>query len=175
MEKIRIGGIKLSNELAQVNLRFLFDPDRARGRLCGLLAEHRINIQYSTSAAIPDGLAFSCCVASEDEARVHETLLFLAPREWRWQFRSGVGLLSLYPHRSSLRTLSAVLQTLHEAQAPLLGLASSLSALTIVTYHDKLETAAARLLDFFELPGNHAPFQRPFAITQTSLVKPPER
>ncbi|MCF8063378.1 MAG: hypothetical protein K9M82_12735, partial [Deltaproteobacteria bacterium] len=50
MEKIRIEGIKLSDELALVNLANHPRPQHALSRGCGIMASNRINMPFVSAA-----------------------------------------------------------------------------------------------------------------------------
>jgi aspartokinase len=167
MDKIRIDGIKLSGELALVHLANHPRPQFALSRGCGLMAANRINMPF-VSAACPDGCA-SWCVEMEDHARTKALLEGTPELEGHARVRPSVGLVSVFPHRSSLRLLGRALQALAGAGVPIHGLTSSLAPLTFVTDYALLEAAASALEACFELPPGQRPIRTHFPVAQSPL------
>ena len=83
----------------------------------------------------------------------------------------SVGLLSVFPHQSSLRILGLSLYALGKASLPVYGLASSLSALTFVTDYCSLDGAVAALVSYLEMPPNQGPVRAEFRVTQSRITK----
>lgn len=171
MEKIRIGGIKLSRQLAHLSLRFFFDPDRHRSRFYRSLAENQINIVFLTMSRADPGMRVSLCVAVEDLAITRAILQAELGGTVVLTVNPSVGSVTIFPHRSSFRVLGRAVSALLQGGIPLYGLASSLSALTFVTEYDRLDQAADCLAHDFDLPANHAPLKPDSRVRQTRIVR----
>ena len=105
MEKTRIEGIKLSDELFQVNFRNNSDSKKTLSQLCQILASNQINMPFLSSTCLGDRTQMSCCVAAEDKARVRNLIDSELVLREHVKFISSVGLLSLFPHKFSLKIL----------------------------------------------------------------------
>lgn len=172
MEKIRIGGIKQSRELVQVNLLQLPPEQNPLSHLCRLMAENRINMPFVTGAC-KQGKAvnISFCVSAEDEVSVRGLLESEGAFGEHGEFIPMVGMITIYPHRSSFQILGLVLKAWEHAQLPLYGLATSLSALACTTDYSGMNTAVSALKKFLSLPTDHAPFDTEIRVIQSRLIK----
>ncbi len=169
MDKIRIDGIKLSGELALVHLANHPRPQFALSCGCGIMASNRINMPF-VSATCPGGRSrASWCVEMEEHARAKALLDGNPDLEGYAAVTPSVGLVSLFPHRSSLQVLGRALQALAGAGIPVHGLTSSLAPVTFVTDHALLEAAAAALETVFELPPNQRPIRDHFPVAQSPV------
>ncbi|MGD8984069.1 MAG: hypothetical protein PVH99_08340 [Desulfobacteraceae bacterium] len=171
MEKIKIEGIKLSNELFQVNLRNRSNQENTISQFCQILAAHQINIPFFSTTYLDQRIQVSCCVAVEDKHRVRNLIDSEPELGGDVKFMPSVGLLSVFPHQSSLKILGLSLYAIGKARLPLYGLASSLSALTFITDYIHLDKAAATLEQYLELPSNQRPFRSEIGVRQSSIVK----
>ena len=171
-EKIKVEGIKLSNELVNVKLIDLPDSEQSVSKLCRILAANEINIQFMSMRRMGEGKYLSFCVAAEDgprvEALIDSDTAFAKKRE----FRPAVGLLSLFPHQSSLNILSLSLKAFSRAKLPLHGLGSSLSALTFITDFARLDEAVATLQEHLVFPQDFSPFRPEIQVKQSHVVEP---
>jgi hypothetical protein len=71
----------------------------------------------------------------------------------RAEVHEPAGLISIFPLRSSLRTLGMALIALAGARVPIYAFCSSLSALTFVIDHDRLQDALTAFETCFDFPG----------------------
>jgi hypothetical protein len=165
-QKIRINGIKLSTELVQVNLLDRFPPQDSRALFLRILAQNQINIPFIIVTGMGDKIQGSCCVAAEDANRV-EKLVTMEPelREYI-EFIPDVGALSMFPHHSKLKLLGLSFYIFGDACLPLYGMASSISSLTFVTDYPELDNVVSTLLEYVDLPPNHAPFRPEIRVIQ---------
>ncbi|MBW1920720.1 MAG: hypothetical protein JRI81_10925 [Deltaproteobacteria bacterium] len=150
--KIPLAGIKLSNELFLIRLSSSSSSVDTRSALCQILAENRINIQFLTGSAPGELSAVTGCVAAKYRARVKELLLAGVGFEAKPEFVSSVGLLSLFPHRASLKILGLSLLALGKSGVPIYAMASSLSVLSFITDYARLLEATKALKEYFDLP-----------------------
>lgn len=171
MKKIRIEGIKLSEELFQLNiLRHFHSKDTLR-HFCRILASNKINIPFLSTAYFGEEVQLVCCMSAEQKAKVQDLINAEASLGGCVEFIPSTGLLSVYPHKSDVRVLGLSLFALGRARIPIHGLASSLSALTLVTDYGRLDEAAEVLQEYLELPPGQRPFRPQFRITQSEIVK----
>jgi hypothetical protein len=171
MERIKIEGIKLSNELVQVNSRNISNAKNTISHLCRILALNQINMAFLSTTCLGGRMIMSCCVNAEDKIQVRHLIDSEADLRENTELGSAVGLISLFPHQSSLKLLGLSLYAFGKVRIPIYGLASSLSALTFITDFAYLDKAAASLEKYFELPPNQSPFKSKIYVRQSSVVK----
>ena len=165
-KKIRINGIKLSAELVQVNLLDRSLPQDSRTLFFRLLAQNQINIPFILVTGMGEKIQGSCCVAAEDADRV-EKLVAMEPKlTENIEFISAVGALSMFPHHSNLKLLGLSFYLFGQARLPVYGMASSISSLTFITDYSQLDNAGSTLLEYVDLPPNHAPFRPEIQVIQ---------
>jgi hypothetical protein len=171
MKKIRVEGIKLSDELLQVNLRSLSVSKTPASQICQLLTINQINMPFLSMTHMEEGLHLSLCVTSEDSIRVRALLESEPTLTGNLEFIPAVGLLSLFPHQSSLKFLGLSLCAFKKAHVPLYGMASSISALTFITDYAHLDRAVASLEKYLDFPPNFAPYRPEIHIRQNKVLK----
>lgn len=174
MEKIRIEGIKLSGELALVSLAGHPRPQQALTRACRIVASNHINVPYISATCCGDGARAACCVEFQEALRVKSLLARDPDLEGHVEVLSSVGLVSVFPHQSSLRILGLSLHALSEAGLTVHGVTSSLAPLTFLMDHAVLDEAAAALEGVLELPPNQRPFRAHVPVTQSPLRREDE-
>lgn len=170
-DKIRIGGIKISERLALVNLPQLSDLFPYLSHLCRVMSRNRVNLPFITSACTHHGAKIFCCVAATDKDRVRNLLESDHILGGLFDLTPNTGLLSLFPTRSGLDVLGGALSTFARAGIPLYGAASSLSSLVFVTDFNQLLPAVDAFKKYFDIPSHRAPVKQEFQIRQSSLVK----
>ena len=158
MEKVKIGGVKLSQELVLLHVLDCEPPFSGVSLFLRICNENRINLPFITTASSLRDFRLACCLASEDLIRVKNIINKGNVFNAQIQYTPGVGLVSVFPHKSNLRILGLLLHALGKADIPLLGMSSSISALTFITDHAQLDRAVSFLKNFFEIPLHHAPF-----------------
>lgn len=171
MEKIKIEGIKLSNEFLQVKFQDNSNSKNTFCRLFRILAEKQINISFISSTYLNGRIHESCCVAIEDDGKVRSLIDSEPALTRNVKFIPSVGMLSVFPHQYSPRILGLSLYALGKARVPVYGLASSISALTFVTDYGRLDAAASALKEYLELPPNQAPFRPQLRVKQSMITK----
>lgn len=165
-KKIRINGLKLSAELVQVNLlNGSFSRD-LRSLFFRLLVQHQINIPFILTSGTGEEIVGSCCVAAEDIHRTKNVVATEPELKEHLEFIPGVGTLSIFPHHSNLKLLGLSFYLFHKQHLPLYGMASSISSLTFITDYSQLDNAVSVLLDYMDLPPNHAPFRPEIHVIQ---------
>ena len=165
-KKIRINGIKLSTELVQINLLNRFFPQDFRVLFFQLLAQHQINIPFILTSGMGEKIIGSCCVAAQDIHRIKKVVEEEPKLKENLEFIPGVGTLSIFPHHSKLKLLGLSFYLLGKQHLPLYGMASSISSLTFITDYSQLDNAVSILLEYMDLPPNHAPFRPEIHVIQ---------
>lgn len=158
-EKVRISGIKLSSEL--VLLKFP-DPDSSAfsmSLLFHILNENRINMPFVAVSSTGAGFSGSCCVSSQDIDRVRNIVDADNILKTKVQYIHGVGMVSVFPHQRSMKVLGLSLHAFTKEHLPLLGMASSISALIFITDYIRLDEVAASLAVYLNLPMNYTPLR----------------
>jgi len=165
-KKIRINGIKFSTELVQINFLNRFLPQDSMAFFFQLLAQHQINIPLILTSGMGEKRIGSCCVAADDINRIKEVVEVELKLKKNLEFIPGVGTLSIFPHHSKLKLLGLSLYHLGKHHLPLYGMASSISSLTFITDYSQLDKAVSILLEYMDLPPNHAPFRPEIHVIQ---------
>lgn len=164
-EPIRLGGMKLSGELVQLDLLEPTQEHRALVKLLTLLSEANVNIPHLHQGNIDGGMQSTLCIGSQDYLSLKSTLLQTV-QNFTTRITSPVGSITLFPHKNSLELVSIAHNVLLTKNIPVHGCSSSVSALVIHTDFTLLEEAASTLLTKFELPENHSPFRPDYTLKQ---------
>ena len=167
-----IRGLKLSGELGLVCLRTEFQDKNLLPAFCSTLAGSQINIAFLTAEYQGGGIQTACCVDAAHRDLLKRLLSSEPALQKCAEYTAGVGLLTLYPHQSSLTLFGLSLRTLVKAGLRVFAMASSIGALTYVLDYAQLDKAAAVLQTRFELAENHAPFKAEFAVEQGTRRRP---
>ena len=147
-------GVNISPKMARVSV---FHPggDLTSGFLHPLVQD-RINLKLLVSEEGGEGPRLSCCVAASDGSRTKSLVDSDPDPAKQAEMHEPAGLISIFPLRSSLRTLGLALTALAEARVPIYAFCSSLSALTFVIDHDRLQDALAAFEGCFDFPGERS-------------------
>lgn len=164
--KVRIGGIKFSEELVQVTVARKASDESSIYQLLHLLAEKSINIPFLCHSIVTEIPESNFCVDRSDFGRVQQILNFSSFKNEHVSFISCVGTLTLFPHRNSCSLLGLILHFFARHGFPLHSLSTSISAIALNTDYSLLDDIAEKLQDVLELPLNHAPFRQGFRLTQ---------
>ena len=105
-------------------------------------------------------------MAAEDANRVEKLVAMEPELRENIEILPAVGALTLFPHYSNLKLLGLFFYLLGEAHLPLYGMASSISSLTFITDYPQLDNAVSTLLEYVDLPPNHAPFRPEIHVIQ---------
>jgi aspartokinase len=144
-ESIPIGGIKISSPVLALRLRTDPASFHLTARLCCLLTIARVNIAFMTSAGQGDACHALCCIDPAQRDKVAQLVEQDAELRECVTFGRVLGLLTIYPHRASLKMLGLALQAMSGRGIRIHGLASSISSLTFAIDHSLLEDAAVLL------------------------------
>jgi hypothetical protein len=172
MAMTSIKGLKISGELGLVRLRAESRESGLLPAFCSILAGSQMNISFLSAEYQAGGIQAACCVDAAHRALLKRLLSTEPALQKRAEYISGVGLLTLYPHQSSLKLFGLSLRTLVKADLRVFAMASSIGALTYVLDYAQLDKAAAVMQTRFELAENHAPFKAEFAVAQGTQRRP---
>ncbi len=165
-KKIRINGIKLSNELVQINLLNGSRAQDFRALFFRLLTQNQINIPFVLVTGMGEKIQSSCCVATEDINRVKKLVAMEPELKENIELFAAVGALTLFPHHFNLKLLGLSFYIIGQARLPVYGMASSISSLTFITDYSQLDSTVSALLKYLDLPSNHAPFRPEIRVIQ---------
>lgn len=166
---LRVGGIKVSHPLAQLDIAQGEEPGGGLATLLDGLCAERINLTFFTRLAPGAPTVASLCVAEIDRARAEEVARSVSGLPLRLTVVVPVVAVSIFPHRADLALLAGILHALHQRDLPILGLATSLSALTFTLGSSHLAQALTGLDSLVELPDNHAPLRWEQLVKQTPI------
>ncbi len=161
-----INGLKRSERLASI---WIHTPSRMANplpRFCRLLARQQINIAFLTSAGLIDSQPVLCCIDCKDQPLVADLMDRNEDLKPYIRYGDSVGVITFYPHHSSLQLLGMALQLLSRKQIRVHGLASSIAALSFVVDFQRLDDAARAFAANLQLPRNAAPQRAEFRIRQ---------
>jgi len=163
-KKIRVDGIKLSQELIHISIFSRPGKEDLNTRFLRSMAENRINCPILFYSAMDRRSQGAVCVTVEDSHRLNQMLALDPDLKENVQFISPVGAVSLFPHKYSLKFLGCLMHVFGKADLPIYGMAASLSALTLTTDFQMLDCAIESLRPYISLPPNHAPFRSQLRI-----------
>lgn len=166
LTRIRIGGIKFSEELTHVTVVSPSREDASFEDLLQLLSGRHINLPFICHSHKDSHTESSFCVSGDDLGRVQEALHFATYSNGNVRIVQSVGTLTLFPHRNSFQLLGLVLRTFAENDYPIYSLSTSISAIALNTDFRHLDDIAGKLTEVVILPENHAPFRQEFRLTQ---------
>lgn len=156
-------------DLALVNLANHPHPQHALTRACRIVASNRINMPFISATCCGDRAQAAFCIGIGEHALVKVFLDQDPGLSGYVEIVPSVGLLSVFPHQSSLRILGLSLHALGGAGLAVHALTSSLAPLTFVMDNEALDYAAAALEGVFELPSNQRPFRAKVQVTQSQV------
>jgi len=167
-----IKGLKISGELGLVSLRAVSRSSGLLPAFCSILAGSQINLPFLSAEYQTGGIQVTGCVDAAHRDLLKRLLSSEPALHKCTEYTSGVGLLTLYPHQSSLKLFGLSLRTLVKADLRVFAMASSIGALTYVLDYTQLDKAAEVLQARFKLAGNHAPFKAEFVVAQGTQRRP---
>lgn len=165
--KVRINGLKTSGPYFAVWIdRSEAQPDMISG-FCRALTGLRANMAFVAAARTGGKEPFLCCIDPVDRPKV-ATLVERDPG-LRSNVRFGqtaLGLLSIYPHQSSLQVMGLAIETLSRKDFAFYGLASSIAALTFVVDFERMQEIAAAFSAEMTLPVDPSTVQAQIMVRQ---------
>jgi len=168
-QKIHIGGIKFSEELAQVTVGCKTTDDCTIHQLLHLLAERDINLTFLCHAGLSGNIESIFCIDRADLGKVQQILIRSSLPNEQVQIIPSIGTLTLFPHRNEMKLLGLVIGLFGKHGFPVHSFSTSISAIAFNTDYSLLDEITERLQDIFVLPENHAPFRQDFRVTQIQL------
>ncbi|MBN1102000.1 MAG: hypothetical protein JXL84_01160 [Deltaproteobacteria bacterium] len=145
-------GLNQVGGMVQARLRHRTDPGDFIPVFLRLLTQNQINMNLCLVTRM-ERTDITCCVAETDGNRLENLMDSVTDFRGEGEFHGRVSLLSVFPHRSSLKTLGLALTALADAQVPLYGFCSSLSAITFVIDQTQGKKAISSLSGSFEIPA----------------------
>jgi hypothetical protein len=158
IDTLRADGIKLSLEMTLILIRSSSSELDPNARFLKLMGENRINLPFLCNASRDATTSGTYCILSEDTPRAKRVIAGDATLAACLDDLPSVGSISVFPHNFNLAFLGSMLRLMGQSGAPLYGLATSISVLTMITDFCRLEQTAAHLARHVSLPRNHSPF-----------------
>jgi aspartokinase len=174
MERMKIGGLKLSFALGQFELTGPDPPQKILSTISKVLSAEKINIEFLTySSSQSNGCHISLCVSEENFLPVSKILQKndCLPLNWDVISREMVGMVTIFPYQSALSLLGIILVTWRENYIPIYGVATSLSAISVLTDFLAIDKVVEVIQGSFQLPDNHAPLKPEFHYDQSNFNK----
>jgi len=165
VDTIRIGGIKLSGELVQIDFR---EPGTQGGILTRVLQQissAKINLPHLHQGLVRDEMQTTFCVDIQDYHRL-QSILDAELGEFWFRILPSVGTVSLFPHDSSLGFVATVYAIFADEEIAVHGMSSSVSAFVLHTDYSEIDRAVTALLKIYELPDNHSPLRSELRMQQ---------
>ena len=164
--RIRLGGIKLSPEMVQLNCFDRPGENPRAARLFRLMAENRINLPFLVLSSTTRNTVCSCCLDTEDDHRAQGLLERDPDLSSGVERIAPVGTLTFFPINRVSNCWDWSWRFLGRPDSRLYGTGTSLSALTVSTDYRGLDQALSALETVVELPPHHTPFHPEFRIRQ---------
>ena len=169
VDTLRLGGIKLSGELVQIDFHESRLSAEKFTSLLQKVAAAEIAIPHLHQARGSGELQSTLCLSLEDFPRVKGAVDSLLHNS-RSRILPAVGTITLFPHRSAVNLFISVVHALAGQHIPLHGISTSVSALVIHTDYDLLDKGVEAILTVCELPENHTPL-RPVVLLGDQAVE----
>jgi len=166
---MQINGIKLSNELAQINLFNTSNPYILRSLFFQLFTENQINIPIVMVTGMGEKISNSCCVDINDINRVKNLLYTDIRIKENVELILSVGALTLFPHHSNLKLLGLSFDIFGQEKIKLYGITSSISSLTFITDYSKLDRAVTAIRKHFDVSSRNFPLRPEIHVKQKKI------
>lgn len=164
-DTIRIGGIRISGELVQIDFREPCSSNGILTRVLQKISSLKINLPHLHQGLVDDEMQTTVCIDAQDYSRLN-TILNKELGDLWFRILPSIGTVSLYPHGSSLGFVATVYTIFTEEGIAVYGMSSSVSALVIHTDYSEIDRAVAALLKVYELPENHSPLRAELRMQQ---------
>jgi len=172
MNEIQIKGLKISEALCLVRLHSATSAINWLPAFCSIMAGSQINLPYISTDHQASGIQAACCVGAKHQRLIKKLVDADPMMKEHVSYIPGVGLLTLFPHQSSLKLFGMSLRILSRANFRVLGMASSIGALSYVLDYSQMDVAAELLKSCLKLDGNHSPFRAEFVVCQGTQSRP---
>ncbi len=169
VDTLRLGGIKLSGELIQIDFHGLNFSSEKFIDLLSKIAKAEITIPHLHQRRSGKSLQSTLCLAAADFQWVEKEVDSLL-QGGSSAVLPAVGSITLFPHRFEIGLFTRVLHALVHDNIPLYGISTSVSALVIQTDYTLLEKGVQAILRVCELPENHTPL-RPVVLLGDQAVE----
>lgn len=174
MERLKIGGLKLSVILCQFELKGPDPPQKIVSTVSKALAAEKINIEFLTYHSRKGGdYQISICVNQDkfySTSNIFRKKGYL-PVSWEVRSREKIGMVTIFPYHSALAILGVIMATWGENSIPVYGVATSLSAISFLTDFQAIDKAVEIIQGSFQLPDNHAPLKPELHYYQSTVSK----
>jgi hypothetical protein len=167
-----IKGLKISGEHCLIRLHKAPPATDLLPVFYDTVAGGRINLPFISSTHPAGGIQAACCVDVAHQVRIRQLLDNAPLLKPHISYIMGVGLLTLFPHQSSLSLFGRSLHALLRDNIRVLAMATSIGALTYVLDYAQLERAAAILTLHLNPDRKHSPVKAQ-VVTAQETQRPP--
>jgi hypothetical protein len=168
-QKIKLSGIRLSSELTLARFSGIDSSTDPVAYLCQSLASRKVSILFLSSSYQEAGLQIDCCVESGLGGIIEATIQGDRLLNGKSEVVKAVGLLTVYPHRSSFPLIGCLMEKLWTSGVPIFAMTTSIAAVTAVIPYHELDRAAAVVAAGFDLPENHTPLRADFVVQPSTI------
>jgi len=172
VDRIAVGGLRISPALAQINVGYAPGVRTLIGEYLQRLARRHINLPFLTFSSAGSGNAAALCVSASEGDVAREIALKAPKLAPLVTVLTPVAAVSIFPHRQQLVLLGHLLAVLHGERIPLLAMGSSISSFTLTLAHRSLGRTMEVLEGALILPENHAPLQSQLEVIQIPKEDP---
>lgn len=169
VDTVRLGGIKLSGELVQLDFLETKAPDSLLLELLHRTFSAKVNIPHLHQGYVHGGIQTSLCIPAEEFSGLQFEASIDASK-CTARLLPSVGTISLYPHGRDISFAAKVLHSLSINSIPVYGMSTSVSALVLHTDFSILDEAVEQILKVCHLPENHSPL-RPVIVLGDEIIE----
>ncbi len=170
VDTVRIGGIKLSGELVQLDLLGSTPADALLVDLLKSATAAKINIPHLHQGNREAARQTTLCFAADDFHRLQQIPALATVSGQRCSVRMAAGTLTLFPHGCNLAFIIRIIMALERAGITIHGISTSVSALVVHIDFAQLERSVEAVLTMCRLPENHTPL-RPVVVLDGEAVE----
>jgi len=157
MTKIKLRGLKLLEEGAQVVSSNPGDHNLLAAGICSPLALNKINLTFLTHVALDQSESRLTALCTEGSGGSASSALIEAHLGGVVKLHENVSILSVFPHDQRPQVTGLLLDALAKKDITLQGMASSPSAVSSIFSTDETEAAIDRLFEAFKFPAYGSP------------------
>jgi len=161
MNRIKLGGLKILDGRTFVAASFRGTADLLSDRYLPPIVANRINLSLLTHVAYGEKQEQLTAFCTEAEAgpQSFSILRSLEMSRAAMSVSSDASILSIFPHDKNPKIAAAVFEAFGENEVHVLGVASSLSALSVVLFSSDLSKAVDSVFEPFDFPSYGSPYE----------------
>lgn len=161
MDRIRLGGLKISDDRAYVAALFRGASDLMGAGCLSLIVADKINLSLLTQMVCEkkQEQLISFCIETMVGHQGFSLLKSLNVGQFSIGISSDTSILSIFPHNQRPEVAAALIEAFHHNDIRLQGIASSPSAISVVFSSEYREKAIASVFEPFEFSSYGSPLE----------------